>query len=116
MNHQKNRNIAIVDCNPDNNRTWSEFTNKLALMTNKEWELVGKDFKEKGGVVLHSYKRYIHWFWKSFLMFLQRDTINNIIAIQQFYGLCFAFYCRLFHVKKTTNTVVLSFIYNPKNG
>lgn len=95
--NRKNRNIAVVDCEPNSNRTWSDFVENLEIATKQEWELIGKN--QRGGV-LQSFKKYIHWFWKSFILVLQRKRIKNFVALQQFYGLCFAFYCRMFHCKK----------------
>jgi len=65
---------------------------------------------------LDNIARYIKYFVFPFSLFLKRKTIDNLIAWQEFYGIIFAFYCRLFHVKKTTNLLVLTFMYTPKKG
>lgn len=49
-------------------------------------------------------------------VFLRRKRYDCIVANQQFYGLLLAFYCRLFHVRKTFRLVIISFIYLPKHG
>lgn len=50
------------------------------------------------------------------LVFLRRRRYDVIVTPQQFYGLLLAFYCRLFHVRKTFWLVVISLIYLPKQG
>jgi glycosyltransferase involved in cell wall biosynthesis len=42
--------------------------------------------------------------------------VGTILSFQQFYGLIFALYCNLLHVKKCNRLVVATFIYRPKSG
>ena len=56
------------------------------------------------------------YFLFPFIVFLKRNHYNFIVANQQFYGLLLAFYCRLFHVRKSFKMVVIAYIYKPKNG
>jgi len=51
-----------------------------------------------------------------FLVFLRRKQYGLIVAHQQFFGILLAFYCRLFHVRKDFDLIVLTFIYLPKSG
>ncbi len=60
--------------------------------------------------------RYCKYFSFPFKVFLKRKKYENIIAWQQFYGLMYAFYCRLFHVKKHNKLIVMTFIYKEKQG
>ena len=108
-----NKNYIVVDFEPSSTKAWNGFIDVLKKETKEDWELYGTRIKNEK---FHSIGRYIHYFVLSWKLFLQRDRITNIIAVQQFYGLIFAFYCRLFHVKKITNVMVLSFIYNSKGG
>jgi glycosyltransferase involved in cell wall biosynthesis len=92
---------------------WSDLSKALSEETENEWEFYIKTIR---GVPFHSLWRYLHYFRVGFGLFLKRSDINQMLTTQQFYGLIFAFFCRLFHVKKTVNVVVLSFIYQPKYG
>lgn len=65
---------------------------------------------------LQNFYRYIMYFVFPYKLFLQRREIANLVAWQEFYGIIFAFYCRLFHVKKQTQLVILTFMYTPKKG
>lgn len=47
---------------------------------------------------------------------LRRKQFGKIIAWQQFYGLNFAFWCRLLHLKKVNDLTVMTFIYKKKLG
>lgn len=49
-------------------------------------------------------------------IFFRRHHYNCIVAHQQFYGLLFAFYCQLFHVRKDFKLIILTFIYLEKKG
>lgn len=61
-------------------------------------------------------RNIICYFLFPFIVFLKRNHYNFIVANQQFYGLLLAFYCRLFHVRKSFKMVVIAYIYKPKNG
>ena len=43
-------------------------------------------------------------------------TVQDVIGWQAFYGLLYAFYCRLFHVKKVNTLLIKNFTYKPKKG
>lgn len=49
-------------------------------------------------------------------MFFNRKKVKRIIAWQQFYGSIYAFYCRLFRVKKCNFLCVNFFVYREKKG
>lgn len=59
-------------------------------------------------------KRYFGYFIHSLSIFLNRNKYDGIIAWQQFYGILFACYCRLFKVKKVNKLMILTFIYRSK--
>ena len=62
------------------------------------------------------WKRLLSYFCFPFcLLFLPKDVFV-IVSWQQFFGLLYAFYCRLFHVKKTCKVYIMTFIYKPKRG
>jgi glycosyltransferase involved in cell wall biosynthesis len=109
-------NIILVDFNPtEGKRTW-EFSEVIKKTTNREWRVI-KCVSNKDRIgLIGNFKRYIKYFVFSFKIFINRNRYENIIAWQQFYGLLFALYCRLFKVKKVNGLMVMTFIYKPKTG
>lgn len=61
-------------------------------------------------------KRYLRYFTFPWKVFLRRKKYNIIIGWQQFYAINFAFYCRLFHVKKQSPLIAGNFTYKAKGG
>ena len=74
-----------------------EFKKLLNETTNLVWEeaeaISNKGRKNK----IYNIIRYFKYFSFPFHIFLNRKKYKNIIAWQLFYGLLYAFYCRLFH-------------------
>lgn len=61
--------------------------------------------------------RYIKYFTCPLNFFLfQRKKYELVIGWQQFYTIIYAFYCKLFRVKKTNIVVACNFTYKRKNG
>ena len=111
----KNNYIA-VDFDPNkakNIEEWNKFVEGLNETSGVKWQLYGTDLQDSS---FHSKERYFHYFKIAWKLFVNRNTINALIANQQFYGIIFAFFSRLFHVEKKTKNVIVSFIYNKKNG
>ena len=63
-----------------------------------------------------NFVRYMKYFTYPLEVFFHRKHYKNIIGWQQFYAINFAFYCRLFHVKKVNDVIALNFTYKDKNG
>lgn len=106
------RNIVLIDSSAEEGK---DFIQGLTDRTGKNWKLiveVSNDRRTKG----KEFIRYVKYFWVPFRTFINRNKYDTIIAWQQFYGIMFAFYCRLFHVKKINKLVVMSFIYKEKSG
>lgn len=59
---------------------------------------------------------YVGYFWNPFRVFLHRKEYDRIVAWQQFYGLIYGFFCRLFHAKKYSEVIVMTFIFKEKKG
>ena len=109
-------NYVVVDFDPNkasNIEEWNKFLNGLNKSSGCNWELFGTEIHDES---FHSKERYIHYFKLAWKLFQKRKKVDRIVSNQQFYGIIFAFFCRLFHVKKTTKNVVVSFIYNQKRG
>lgn len=85
----------------------------LKEVTKEEWEFCGPGIKDRA---LHSFERYVKYFTFAWSLFYKRKSIGKLVSLQQFYGLLFAFFCSVFHVKKTTIVVIISFIYKTKKG
>lgn len=105
-------NIVLIDSSEEEGR---DFIQGLQDATKKEWKLIvesSNDRRTKG----KEFKRYLKYFWVPFRTFLNRRKYGDIVAWQQFYGIMFAFYCRLFHVKKVNKLIVMSFIFKEKDG
>lgn len=106
-------NIILVDFYPG--ESWN-FEKGLIEATNIEWKRkVNLSNKHRKGF-FSNLLRYLKYFFFSFSIFLNRKKYNKIISWQQFYGLIFAFFCRLFNVKKVNDLTIMTFIYKPKKG
>lgn len=113
MKIRRSDNIVLIDSNQEEGK---EFRKALYDTTGIEWQVL--DYKSNGSRTnwVSNISRYLKYFVFPFRFFLDRKNIKNIIAWQQFYGLIFAFYCRLFHVKKVNTLIVMTFIYKKKIG
>lgn len=105
------KSYVVVDFNPEGNTRWDPLISSLNRVTGINWELYGETLKDNSAKT-----RYIHYFRIAWKLFRNRDHVADILSNQQFYGLIYAFYCRVFKVKKQTNIYILSFIYNDKKG
>ena len=109
----KARNIAMFDSNKEEAE---DFIKGLEQSTGLTWRALiytaNKGRKKKIGNAV----RYFKYFAFPFTVFLHRKEFDNIIGWQAFYGLLFAFYCKLFHVKKVNTLLIKNFTYKPKKG
>ena len=109
----KTRNIAMFDSNKEEAE---DFIKGLEQSTGLPWKALvytaNKGRKNKLGNAV----RYFKYFAFPFTVFLHRKEYDNVIGWQEFYGLLYAFYCRLFHVKKVNTLLIKNFIYKPKKG
>lgn len=93
----------------------AEFIRGLEAQTGQKWKaIVCKSNQGRQGLV--NLMRYIKYFWFPFQIFCKRKNYATLIGWQEFYGLVFAFYCRLFRVKKENTLIIKNFIYKPKKG
>jgi hypothetical protein len=106
-------NIILIDSNQDEGR---DFSQGLEDTTGLSWRVL--DYKSNEGRTASGSNiiRYLKYFIFPFKIFLNRRNFGSIVAWQQFYGLNFGFYCRLFGVEKTNRITVMTFIYKRKNG
>lgn len=107
------KNVVLIDF--PKLEDW-EFIEELNKQTNLEWEELELVSNELRKSKLSNIIRYIKYFLFPFRVFLTRKRYSKIIAWQQFYGLLYAFYSRIFHVKKKNTLIIMTFIYKPKSG
>ena len=107
------RNIALFD---SNKQEAEDFIAGLEASTNLPWEAkvftANQGRKNKLGNLIRYAKYFLFPFW----IFLNRKKYDCIVGWQAFYGLLFAFYCRLFRVKKQNTLLIKNLIYKPKKG
>lgn len=106
------RNIILIDSNETEG---VDFKLGIEKVTGQKWTLVVKNSNDRSSKFANLI-RYIKYATVPFDVFLRRKNYDDIITWQQFYGLFFAFYCKLFHVKKSNRLLVMTFIYKDKKG
>ncbi|KAA6302327.1 MAG: hypothetical protein EZS26_001440 [Candidatus Ordinivivax streblomastigis] len=107
----KKTNGIFIDMPLETN--W-EFLSGLEETSGKIWEVNSLVSNEGRTGKLSGIIRYCKYFYYSFIIFLDRNKYEKLLCWQSFYGIICAFYCRIFHVKKTNKVIVLNFVYKPK--
>ncbi len=105
-------NVALFD---SSQQEAAEFIKGLQDETGESWRAIVCN-SNKGRKGLYNLIRYIKYFLFPFQIFCKRKKFKTIVGWQEFYGLVYAFYCRLFHVKKQNTLIIKNFIYKPKKG
>ena len=111
--NKEKENVILIDFPKIKN--W-EFKKSLNEITNLNWEEIEVVSNQGRKNWLDNVVRYFKYFAFPFRIFMHRKKYKNIIAWQQFYGLLYAFYCRLFHVQKCNSLIIMTFIYKEKKG
>lgn len=109
----KGKNVIVSDTVPG--PEWN-FDSILTELTGEKWSLYHGGLKYKLLKRSERIKRYINFVFFPLKIFFHRRGIKNLIAWQQYYGLIYALYCMIFRVKKTNYCMVMTFIYNKRNG
>ena len=107
------RNVVLTDFPSIND--WG-FTAALGEVTHEEWTVESFVTNRLHGSFVKNVWRMVLYFYFPFRAFIRRKEYKNVIGWQQFYGLNFAFFSRLFRVKKTCNLLIMTFIYNRRVG
>lgn len=97
-------NSVVVDWVEDGS---FPFTKSITAYSKEEWQSIGTKNSKLGKLYT------IHF---AFQLFLHRKECKKMVCWQQMHGIIFAFFCRLFHVKKTVDLTVMTFIYKEKSG
>ena len=101
---------------PDNSREeMGEFCRGLAEESGLDWEVLACRANQ-GRRGIWNFLRYWRYFSFPFRVFLRRKQYDRVVAWQEFYGLVFAFWCRVFRVEKENFLVVQHFTYREKKG
>lgn len=107
-------NCVLVDF--DYQKENSDFVKILENITSCKWVINQKITNHLHGGILKNIIRFIIYFIYPLKILRKRKKIDKIIGWQQFYGLNYAFWCRIFHLKKVNDLTVMTFIYKKKNG
>lgn len=108
QNGQKN-NLILLDSAPQ--PEWN-FAALMAQETGEQWNIwhIDSHFSDSG------WKKKAKFFLFPLKVVWHRKQFGTILSYQQFYGLFFAFYSAIFHLKKRNRLIVTTFIYHPKQG
>jgi len=105
-------NVVLMDSSYEEAE---EFIRGLQDQTGEPWRAIVCN-SNKGRQGLSNAIRYLKYFVFPFVIFCQRKRFKTIIGWQEFYGLIYAFYCKLFGVKKCNTLIIKNLIYKPKKG
>ena len=106
-------NVALFDSTAEEAE---DFIKGLEQGTEWNWKVKVLRANQGRNNKIGNLLRYIKYFLFPFVVFLNRKRYDCIVGWQAFYGLLFAFYCRLFGVKKVNTLFIKNFIYKPKQG
>lgn len=106
------QNIILTDSDIDE---ISDFAIGLSNILREMFIIKSKECNGKHNLINNTY-RYLLYIFYPFKFFIKRKKFNYIIGWQQFYGLFYAFYCRLFSVKKVNLLIIGNFTYKEKKG
>lgn len=103
-------NVLLIDSDYEEAK---DFVKGLEEETKEKWDV---ELHENNKV--YGAKRYIKFFTVAWKVFSKRKEYKNktILCWQQFYGIALSFFCKLFHINKTFNIVIMTFIYKSKKG
>ena len=107
----KKENIVLAD----GNKRLDDFLVGLEEILHIKFKLVAKDCIGHRNFIDNLY-RYMVYIFFPLKIFFMRKKFNIIIGWQQFFTIFYAFYCKLFHVKKRNIIVVCNFTYKEKKG
>lgn len=107
-------NVILTDCVESEIKSFAEGISKS----------LGEEIKINSSISNWTQKnklmdlyRYVKYFTFPFVFFLfHRKEYKLVIGWQQFYAILFAFYCKLFRIRKTSVIVACNFTYKRKNG
>lgn len=105
-------NIILADCEVEE---LIELVEGLQYAFGEEFVIKSKVPKSDRSMV-GKLKRYVTYILYPLTYIMNHKKYKYIIGWQQFYALLYAFYCRIFHIKKGSIIVALNFTYKEKKG
>lgn len=102
-------NLILVDM-PVNN-DW-ELKQGIEKVTKSKWEIKYKE----GRLSCSKIKRLTNYFCYPLYISLSSSKVKKIVAWQQFYGLMYCFYNRIFKINSHVDVSIMTFIYKEKKG
>ena len=99
-----------------NGKQENPFVEELENVAGGEWIVKEKSTNRLLGGRLLNVVRFLWYFLFPLQIVAQRHDYDKIIGWQQFYALNYAFFCRLFALKKVNDVTVMTFIYRKKEG
>ena len=102
-------NLILLDSAPQ--PEWN-FAALMEAETGEKWNIwhIDSHFSDS------AWKKKAKFFLFPLKVLRHRREFGTILSYQQFYGLFFAFYSAIFHLKKHCHLIVTTFIYRPKQG
>lgn len=92
-----------------------DFLDALGDSTGMMWEQLNWQSNQLRAGAVSEVRRYLLYIFKPLSLVFRRD-LDRIVFWQQFYGISYGFWSRLFHRRKTAEVLIMPFIYKPKNG
>jgi glycosyltransferase involved in cell wall biosynthesis len=106
------KDIFIIDCYKDE---VLNFVLALNETTGKSFDIFEKPCNSKRNLK-NDIKRYLVYIFYPLKFVFSRKKYDYIVAWQQFFALFFAFYSRLFKLKKVNTVVACNYTYKQKSG
>lgn len=107
------KNLILVDFGPEQKY---QFDKHLEKYTGIKSETKCKQSNQFHGGAVQNLLRFVCYFVYPLIWSFSYRKYNQIIGWQQFYGINYAFWLRVFHRKGRKNVNVMTFIYKPKGG
>lgn len=107
------KNVILVDFKKDNNWEFAKKINEYAPFEVRGIQTNKKFHHSKIGTIV---RYFIYFLYPLYFVLFKSRKYNRVIAWQQFYGINFAFWSRLLHLKKQNYLAIDTFIYKPRGG
>lgn len=102
-------NLILVDM-PVNN-DW-ELKQGIEEVTKSKWKIKYKE----GRLSCSKVKRLSNFIYYPLYILLSSSKVKRIVAWQQFYGLMYCFYNRIFKLNRSVDVTIMTFIYKERRG
>lgn len=106
------KNIILTDCEPEE---ILDFLDGLSNISQKKYYICSS-LCNQGRSLLNNARRYWIYATHPLKFVFKRRQYDEIIAWQQFFAIFYAFYSRVFHLKKCNTLVAVNFTFKAKSG